>query len=407
MINANGNFQLIKQNYLFYTVGQKTNEYLEKHPEADIIRLGIGDVTRPLVPAVTEALHAAVDDMARAETFEGYPPNAGYDFLKQAILDNDYTARGIRLDIDEIFVSDGAKSDTANFTDMFGSGNIIAITDPVYPVYFDSNVMAGKAGKAGVNGEFSKIRLMPCVAENGFAPDIPSRRVDIIYLCSPNNPTGTALNFSQLKAWVDYAIKHGSLILFDGAYEGFVREPGIPRSIYEIEGARSCAVEFRSFSKTGGFTGVRCAYTVVPKELKGRVRDGGLVSLHKMWTRRHSTKFNGVSYIIQKAALAVYSPEGKKQLKENMDYYLANARAIRECFAGLGYRAYGGTNSPYVWLKTPEGYDSWSFFDHLLADYNIVGTPGEGFGACGEGYFRLTGFGTKERTKEAIERLKR
>ncbi len=407
MINANGNFQLLKSNYLFQTIAQKVKKYQEDNPKAEIIKLGIGDVTRPLVPAVVEAFHNAIDDMSKAETFMGYPDNTGYEFLKKAIIDNDYTPLGVNISLDEVFVSSGAKSETANFTDMFGKGNIIAITDPVYPVYMDSNVMSGNAGKVSPSGEFNKIRLMNCTEKNSFLPEIPKRRADIIYLCSPNNPTGTAFTKKQLKKWVDYANRHSALILFDAAYKAYINEDNIPHSIYEIEGARTCAVEFCSFSKTAGFTGVRCAYTIVPNEIRCHVKEGGTVSLNKMWTRRHATKFNGVSYITQKAAESCYSENGKKQIQENIDYYMKNAEDIKNCFKELKYTVYGGKNSPYVWLKTPKEFNSWQFFDYLLENFQIVGTPGSGFGKCGEGYFRLTGFGSAENTKKAIERLKK
>ena len=407
MINANGNFQLLKTNYLFQTIGQKVKQYQDNNPGADIIKLGIGDVTRPLVPAVVSAMHKAVDEMADAQTFMGYPDNTGYEFLKKAIIANDYAPLGIKLSLDEVFVSSGAKSETANFTDMFGKGNIIAITDPVYPVYLDSNIMAGNAGKVSPSGDFGKIRLMDCTEKNSFLPELPKRRVDIIYLCSPNNPTGTAFTRSQLKKWVEYANKNDAIILYDAAYKAYIRNNDYPQSIYEIEGAKKCAVEFCSFSKTAGFTGVRCAYTIVPEEIRAHVKEGGTVSLNKMWNRRHATKFNGVSYITQKAAEACYSDEGKKQIKNNIDYYLKNANDIKNCFKELKYSVYGGESSPYVWLKVPKEYTSWQFFDYLLENYQIVGTPGSGFGKCGEGYFRLTGFGSAENTAKAISRLKK
>lgn len=405
MINANGNFQLLKTNYLFQTIAQKVKQFSENNPDADIIKLGIGDVTRPLVPAVVDAFHKAIDDMSKADTFMGYPDNTGYEFLKKAIIENDYKSLGVELSLDEVFVSSGAKSETANFTDMFGKGNVIAITDPVYPVYLDSNVMSGNAGKVSHNGEFGKIRLMDCLEKNSFVPEIPKRRVDVIYLCSPNNPTGTAFTAKQLKKWVDYANKNSALILYDAAYKAFIQDKDIPKSIYEIDGAKTCAVEFCSFSKTAGFTGVRCAYTVVPNEVRAHVKEGGTVSLNKMWTRRHATKFNGVSYITQKAAEACYSKAGKKQINENIAYYLKNVADIKQCFKSLGYTVYGGEHSPYVWLKTPKNMNSWQFFDYLLETYQIVGTPGSGFGNCGEGFFRLTGFGSAENTAKAIARL--
>ncbi len=406
MINANGNFQLLKTNYLFQTIAQKVKQYSTANPDADIIKLGIGDVTKPLVPAVVDAFHKAIDDMSKAESFMGYPDNTGYEFLKKAIVENDYAPIGVDLSLDEVFISSGAKSETANFTDMFGKGNVIAITDPVYPVYLDSNIMAGNIGKFSPTGEFGKIRLMDCLEKNNFVPEIPKRRVDIIYLCSPNNPTGTSFTRKQLKKWVEYANKNSALILFDAAYKAFVKNKDIPKSIYEIEGARTCAVEFCSFSKTAGFTGVRCAYTILPEQIRVHVKEGGTVSLNKMWTRRHATKFNGVSYITQKAAEACFTDEGKKQIEENINYYLKNATDIKNCFKELKYTVYGGDNSPYVWLKTPKEFTSWQFFDYLLENYQIVGTPGSGFGKCGEGFFRLTGFGSAENTAKAISRLK-
>ena len=407
MIWANGNFQLLQDNYLFSTVGRKVREYGAAHPGEQIIRMGIGDVTLPLPQAVLEAMHAAVDEQGHAETFQGYGPDGGYEFLRQAVADHDYKPLGIDMDIEEIFVSDGAKNDTANFTNMLDTGNIIAITDPVYPVYLDSNIIAGNGGKVQPDGKFTRIRLMQCLAENGFQPELPRHKVDVIYLCSPNNPTGTVMNRTELKKWVDYARRHGSLILFDSAYEAYISDEDLPHSIYEIDGAKEVAVEFRSFSKTAGFTGVRCSYTVVPKELKGRIKEGGTASLNKLWARRQSTMFNGVAYIIQRAAEAVYTPAGQKQIKENIAYYMRNAHDLRACFEGLGHQVFGGENAPYVWLKIPEGMTSWQYFDHLLERYNIVGTPGSGFGACGEGYFRLTGFGSRENTALAIERLKK
>ncbi len=406
MIWANGNFQLLQDNYLFSTVARKVAEYTAAHPADELIRMGIGDVTLPLPQAVLTALHEAVDEQGRAETFRGYAPDGGYDFLRQAIVEHDYQARGVKVDVDEVFISDGAKNDTANFTDMLDTGNIIAITDPVYPVYLDSNVIAGNGGKVQPDGKFTRIRLMPCLAESNFQPDLPRHKVDVIYLCSPNNPTGTVMNRVELKKWVDYARRHGSLILFDSAYEAYISDDSLPHSIYEIEGAREVAVEFRSYSKTAGFTGVRCSYTIVPKDIKGRIKEGGTASLNKLWARRQSTMFNGVAYIIQKAAAAIYTPEGKAQTRQNVAYYMRNAQAIRTCFEELGHQVFGGENAPYVWLRIPEGFTSWQYFDHLLERYNIVGTPGSGFGSCGEGYLRLTGFGSQVNTARAIERLK-
>lgn len=406
MIWANGNFQLLQDNYLFSTIARKVKEYQAANPGAELIRLGIGDVTLPLPEAVLKAMHTAVDEMGRLETFKGYRSDAGYEFLRQAISDNDYKPLGANIDIDEIFISDGAKNDTANFTDVFDGGNVIAITDPVYPVYLDSNIIAGNGGKLQPDGKFTRIKFLPCTAETGFMPDLPRHKVDVIYLCSPNNPTGTVMNREELKKWVDYARRHGSLILFDAAYEAYIQDDSLPRSIYEIEGAKDVAVEFRSYSKTAGFTGVRCSYTVIPRDIKARVKEGGTASLNKLWARRQDTMFNGVPYIIQRGAEAVYTPEGQAQIKKNINYYMQNAKDIRRCFEGLGYQVFGGENAPYIWLKIPEGYTSWQYFDNLLENYNIVGTPGSGFGSCGESYFRLTGFGSTENTLKAIERLK-
>lgn len=395
-MTINKNFLDLEASYLFSTVNKKTHEFMASHPDVDVIKLSIGDVTRPLCPAVIEAMHRAVDEMADEKTFRGYPPEQGYDFILDAILQYDYLKRGISLKKDEIFLSDGAKSDCGNIGDIFAVDNTVAICDPVYPVYIDTNIM---------NGRGKKIILMPCGEETGFLPELPSdtaRVADIIYLCFPNNPTGAVASKAYLKKWVDYANAHHSLILFDSAYEAFITEPDIPRSIYEIEGAKSCAIELRSFSKTAGFTGLRCGYTVVPHEL---VFDG--VELNSLWSRRQSTKFNGVSYITQRAAEAVYSAEGQKQIQENLSYYRENARLIYEGVTAAGFKAFGGKNSPYVWMKIPAGFTSWSFFDELLEKCQVVGTPGSGFGKKGEGYLRLTGFGSRERTLEAIERIKK
>jgi LL-diaminopimelate aminotransferase len=406
MIWANGNFQLLQDNYLFSTIARKVREYQAANPGADIIRLGIGDVTLPLPEAVLKAMHVAVDEMGKSETFKGYSPDGGYDFLRKAISDNDYKPLGANIDVDEIFISDGAKNDTANFTNVFDSGNVIAITDPVYPVYLDSNIIAGNGGKVQPDGKYTRIKLLPCTADTGFMPELPRHKVDVIYLCSPNNPTGTVMNRDELKKWVDYARRHGSLILFDSAYEAYIQDDRLPRSIYEIDGAKEVAVEFRSYSKTAGFTGVRCSYTVIPRDIKTRVKEGGTASLNKLWARRQDTMFNGVPYIIQRGAEAIYTPAGQAQIKKNIDYYMQNAKDIRKCFESLGQLVFGGENGPYIWLQIPEGYTSWQYFDHLLVDFNIVGTPGSGFGSCGEGYFRLTGFGSRENTLKAIERLK-
>ena len=403
----NSNFGNVKETYLFVEIARRVNDYKAANPSADIIRLGIGDVTQPLPQAAIRALHEAVDEMARAETFRGYGPEQGYDFLREAIAEHDYRARGCDIEPDEIFVSDGAKSDTANFTDLFGEGNIIGISNPVYPVYLDSNVLAGHSGRPSGDG-YENIRYLDCLEENDFKPQIPDESLDIVYLCLPNNPSGVVLTRDELKKWVDYALENKALILFDAAYERFIRDDGIPHSIYEIPDARKVAVEFRSFSKTAGFTGLRCAYTVEPKTLEATASSGDKpLKLHSMWLRRQTTKFNGVPYIVQKAAAALYTPEGQEQINRIIDIYLENAKTIRKVFEEKGFRVWGGENSPYVWLKVPGGMTSWEFFDHLLDRYHIVGTPGSGFGNMGEGYFRLTGFGSPEKTAEAAERLRR
>lgn len=403
MIKINENYLNLQDSYLFSTIAKKVAEFQEKNPDKKVIKLGIGDVTLPIAPKVIEAIHKAADEMAVKESFRGYGPEQGYDFLREKIVEFDYKKRGIDIEKDEIFVSDGAKCDTANIQELFDKDNIIAITDPVYPVYLDTNVMAGRSGKFNEEtGKFEKIVYMPVKAENNFIPEFPKEKVDIIYLCLPNNPTGTVLNKEELKKWIDYAIENEAIILFDSAYEAFISEENVPHSIYEIEGAKKVAIEFRSFSKTAGFTGVRCAYTVVPKELKI-----GDISLNKLWNRRQCTKFNGVPYITQRAAEAVYTEEGQKQIKENISYYMNNAKIIREGLKEAGYTVYGGINAPYIWLKVPNGMTSWEFFDKLLEEKNIVGTPGSGFGPSGEGYFRLTAFGSYENTIEAIERIKK
>lgn len=406
MILINENYTKLPGSYLFSDIAKKVEAFKIAHPDANVIRLGIGDVTRPLPAAVIEALHKAVDEMGDASLFRGYGPEQGYDFLVNTIVENDYKARGLDITADEIFVSDGSKSDTGNIGDILGLDNIVAITDPVYPVYVDTNVMAGRAGDI-VNNKWNRLVYIPCTAENDFVPELPEEKVDIIYLCYPNNPTGTTLTRDQLKVWVDYAIANKALILFDGAYEAFITESDVPHSIYEIEGAKEVAIEFRSFSKTAGFTGTRCAYTVVPKAVMGYTKSGEKVSLNRLWNRRHTTKFNGVPYIIQRAAEACYSPEGKKQVKAAIDYYLNNAKIIREGLVAQGLQVYGGINSPYIWVKTPKDMTSWGFFDYLLNELNIVGTPGVGFGPSGEGYLRLTAFGTLENTIEAVSRLKK
>jgi LL-diaminopimelate aminotransferase len=405
MFSINEGYLKLQDSYLFSEIARRVNEYKAGHPEADIIRLGIGDVTRPLAPAVIAALHAAVEEQASAATFRGYGPEQGYEFLRRAIVENDFAPRGVEISPDEVFVSDGAKSDIGNITDILGAGNRIAVTDPVYPVYVDTNVMGGRAGEFNADGQWSKIIYLPCTAENGFTPALPAERPDVIYLCLPNNPTGTVLPRREMQRWVDYALENGVLLLFDAAYEAYISDADVPHSIFELEGARRTAIEFRSFSKTAGFTGLRCGYAVVPKELKVSV-GGKEASLNSMWNRRQSTKFNGTPYIVQRAAEAIYTPEGRQQVRETIDYYMENARIIREGLAGLGYEVYGGVNAPYIWLKTPDGYTSWQFFDHLLREYNIVGTPGAGFGPSGEGYFRLTAFGDRAQTLKAMERLR-
>ncbi|MGB2579593.1 LL-diaminopimelate aminotransferase [Elusimicrobium simillimum] len=406
MTKLNENYQKLENNYLFAAITKKVEEFKAANPQADIIRLGIGDVTLPLPHACIEAMKRAADDMGRMETFQGYGPYEGYDFLRNKIAQFDYKERGVNIEADEIFVSDGAKSDTANFQELFSIKNTIAITDPVYPVYLDSNVIAGRTGIAK-NGKYGKVIYMPCTAKNNFSPDLPKKHADIIYLCSPNNPTGTALSKDALTAWVNYAIEHKSVIMYDSAYEAFIQDPSVPRSIYEIEGAKKVVVEFRSFSKTAGFTGTRCAYTVIPKELVVEVEDGSKKDLNSMWLRRQATKFNGVPYIIQRGAEAVYSEEGQKEVKANIAYYLENAKIIRDGVSKIkGIKAYGGVNAPYIWLKLPKGVTSWQFFDMLLDKAHVVGTPGSGFGPHGEGYFRLTAFNTRERTLEAVERIK-
>lgn len=405
MFAVNDNFLLLPAAYLFSEVARRVSAYSEAHPEAEILRLGIGDVTRPLCPAVIKALHEAVDDEARAESFNGYGPEQGHAFLRSLIAEHDYRRRGIAVDDDEIFVSDGAKSDTGNIGDILSPACRVAVTDPVYPVYVDTNVMAGHAGHRDPSGQWDRIEYLPCTAANGFVPDLPSGKPDVIYLCYPNNPTGTTLTRAQLREWVDYCRRHGALLLFDSAYEAFVRSEDVPRSIYEIEGAREVAIEFRSFSKTAGFTGIRLGYTVVPKELKGRDSDGRPVALNPLWRRRQTTKFNGASYLSQRGAAALYTPEGASQSRDIIDYYLGNARIILDGLRQAGYQCYGGTDSPYVWVATPDGMDSWAFFDRLLHECQVVGTPGSGFGPAGEGYLRLTAFNTPEATRRAVDRI--
>ena len=400
MAHINENFQKLPGSYLFAEIARRTAAYQAANPDKQLIKLGIGDVTRPLAPSVIQAMHKAVDEMGSADTFMGYGPYEGYDFLRQDIITHDYAPYGVSLSKDEIFVSDGAKSDCGNIGDIFSVNNVVAVCDPVYPVYVDANAMAGRAGD--YDGEkWTELVYMPCTAENGFFPELPVKVPDMIYLCFPNNPTGMAATKAQLKLWVDYANEHGSVILYDSAYEAFIREDGIPHSIYEVPGAKTCAIEFRSYSKTAGFTGTRCAYTVIPKELKV---DG--VSLAELWLRRQSTKYNGCPYIIQRGAQAIYTEQGKREVKAVIDHYLENARIIREGLAEAGLTVYGGVNSPYVWAATPDGIGSWEFFDRLLQQGNVVTTPGAGFGPSGEGYIRLTGFGDTEQTKQAVSRIK-
>ena len=402
MFHINENYQKLPGSYLFSTIGKKVNAYQEANPDKEIIRLGIGDVTQPIAPAIIEAMHKAVDEMGHAETFHGYAPDLGYAFLRKAIVDNDYKAKGCDISEDEIFVSDGAKSDSGNIQEIFAQNNRIAVCDPVYPVYVDSNVMAGRTGTYDKATEtWSDVIYMPCTAANNFVPEFPKETPDIIYLCLPNNPTGTTLTKDQLKVWVDYANEKGAVILYDAAYEAYISEDDVPHSIYEIPGARTCAIEFRSFSKKAGFTGVRLGYTVIPKDLKS-----GDVMLHSLWARRHGTKFNGAPYIVQRAGEAVYSDAGKAQLKEQVAYYMKNAKTIKEGLKDAGYTVFGGVNAPYIWLKTPDKMTSWEFFDYLLEKANVVGTPGSGFGPSGEGYFRLTAFGNYENTVKALDRIK-
>ena len=402
MFKVNDNYLKLPGSYLFSNIAKKVAAYGEAHPDAQIIRLGIGDVTQPLAPAIIDALHGAVEEMGHAETFHGYAPDLGYEFLRSAIAKNDYLDRGCDIHADEIFVSDGAKCDSGNIQEIFSVDNKIAVCDPVYPVYVDTNVMAGRTGTYDpAKGTWSDVIYMPCTAENNFIPELPKETPDIIYLCFPNNPTGTTITKDQLQVWVDYANKNGAVIIYDAAYEAYISEDDVPHSIYECEGARTCAIELHSFSKNAGFTGTRLGYTVIPKDLKS-----GDVMLHSLWARRHGTKYNGAPYIVQKAGEAVYSPEGKTQLKEQIAYYMKNAKTILEGLKAAGYTVFGGVNAPYIWLKTPDGMNSWEFFDYLLEKANVVGTPGSGFGPSGEGYFRLTAFGSYENTVAAIERIK-
>ena len=406
MANINEHYLKLKSSYLFSEIARRVREFQETQPDAKIIRLGIGDVTQPLTPSVIRALHEAVDEMARPETFRGYGPETGYDFLTALVAKHDYGSRGVPIAQDEIFVSDGSKSDSGNIQEIFAADAVVALTDPVYPVYLDSNVMAGRAGVADDRGRYSRVVYLPCTAENGFQPPLPDRPVDMVYLCFPNNPTGAVLRRAELKRWVDWARTSGAVLLFDAAYEAYVRDPEIPHSIYEVEGAREVAIEFRSFSKSAGFTGTRCAFTVVPKDVTGRTAAGERVGLNGLWFRRQSTKFNSVPYVIQKAAAAVYTDEGQREVRGLVDFYMENARIIRAGLESIGLTVYGGVNAPYIWIKMTPGQSSWDFFDKLLREAHVVGTPGSGFGPSGEGYFRLTAFGSRAQTEEAISRIK-
>ncbi len=406
MARINNNYLKLQAGYLFPEISRRVSEFTQANPGANVIRLGIGDVTKPLVPAVLKAFHQGVDEMAAGATFHGYGPEQGYDWLAQIIIDKAYKPLGVELKTSEVFISDGSKCDSANILDIFDLGNKVAIGDPVYPVYNDTNVMVGRSGQLNDKGYYEGLVYMPCTEENGFNPDFPNEKVDLIYLCFPNNPTGTVATKEQLQAWVDYALKNDAVILFDAAYEAFITEPDIPHSIYEIEGAKQCAIEFRSFSKTAGFTGVRCGLTVVPEALMGTTADGEKYSFNKLWNRRQCTKFNGASYPVQKAAAAVYSDEGWAQVKEIIDFYMENARIIREGLTAAGIDCFGGINAPYIWLKTPESMTSWDFFDKLLNECHVVGTPGSGFGPSGEGYFRLSAFGERENVETAVRRIK-
>ncbi len=406
MALINEHYLKLQAGYLFPEIGRRVSEFAAANPEKKIIRMGIGDVTQPLVPTVLKAFHEGVDEQGTAATFKGYGPEQGYEFLRKAIAENAYQANGIDIPADDIIVSDGSKCDTGNIQEIFGADNKIAICDPVYPVYADTTVMSGKTGTCQANGYYEGVIYMPCTEENGFTPELPAERPDLIFLCYPNNPTGTVASKEELTKWVNYARENKCIILFDAAYEAFITDPAIPRSIYEIEGAKDVAIEFRSFSKTAGFTGTRCAFTVIPEEVKAYDSEGNAHSVKKLWLRRHSTKFNGVSYPVQKAAAAVYTPEGKKEVEEVIAYYLENARIMREALKEIGYTVYGGVNAPYVWVKTKGGMSSWDFFDKVLNEANVVGTPGSGFGPAGEGYFRFSAFAGRDNVLEAMDRIK-
>ena len=404
MARLNDHYLKLAAGYLFPEISRRVTAYTQANPKADVIKLGIGDVVLPLASSVRQAMHDAIDEMATAEGFRGYGPSEGYDFLREAIARHDFGDRGVRIDPSEIYASDGSKCDSANIQEIFATDATLAVTDPVYPVYVDTNVMAGRTGVADHAGRYSGIEYLPCTEENGFLPALPNRPVDLVYLCSPNNPTGIVSPLDELQKWVDWARANDAIILFDAAYERFITED-LPHSIFEIEGARECAIEFRSFSKTAGFTGIRCAYIVIPEELKGKGPNGDPISVAQLWRRRINTKFNGISYPVQRGAEAIYSEEGRKEVQINIDYYMANASLILEGLSKAGLTTFGGVNAPYVWLKTPNGLDSWQFFDELLGKANVVGTPGSGFGAHGEGYFRLSAFGIREKVEEAIERI--
>ena len=406
MALVNEHFLKLPNNYLFSDIAKKVNAFKVSHPKTDLIRLGIGDVTRPLPQASIEAMHKAVDELANKETFHGYGPEQGYDFLIDAVIRNDYAPRGVYLEPGEVFISDGAKSDTGNIGDILRHDNSIGVTDPIYPVYIDSNVMCGRAGILE-DGRWSNVVYLPCLSENNFVPEIPDRRIDILYLCYPNNPTGTVISKAELKKWVNYALENDTLLLYDAAYEAYIQDPDIPHSIYEIKGAKKVAIEFRSFSKTAGFTGVRCGYTVVPKELTAATLEGERIPLNRMWTRRQCTKFNVTSYITQRGAEAIYTPEGKKQVKAIIQYYMANARIMKEALESTGLKVFGGENAPYLWVKTPGEVNSWKFFEQMLYEANVVGTPGVGFGPSGEGYIRLTAFGERADCEEAMKRIRK
>ena len=406
MALVNEHFLKLPNNYLFSDIAKKVNAFKVSHPKTDLIRLGIGDVTRPLPQASIEAMHKAVDELASKETFHGYGPEQGYDFLIDAVIRNDYAPRGVYLEPGEVFISDGAKSDTGNIGDILRHDNSIGVTDPIYPVYIDSNVMCGRAGILE-DGRWSNVVYLPCLSENNFVPEIPDRRIDILYLCYPNNPTGTVISKAELKKWVNYALENDTLILYDAAYEAYIQDPDIPHSIYEIKGAKKVAIEFRSFSKTAGFTGVRCGYTVVPKELTAATLEGERIPLNRMWNRRQCTKFNGTSYITQRGAEAIYTPEGKKQVKAIIQYYMANARIMKEALESTGLKVFGGENAPYLWVKAPGEVSSWKFFEQMLYEANVVGTPGVGFGPSGEGYIRLSAFGERADCEEAMKRIRK